>query len=235
MKENTNCMSCQNTECFVRQFCSPEWLQKIDKRKFQTAYKQGQNIIHEGFPALGIYIIQKGKAKIVLNGFGGRQQVTRFANSGQMLGYKMDSNNLNPTSIVTMEDSQICFIENIFLHEILMNNPNFTIALMTYYSQELINMEIRIKNLAQMTIREKVADSLLLLNDHFGINCSNEINVHFSRKDIANIAGTTSEQVVRQFSEFEETNLISKNGRKITIINIVALRKIVSYHYQNAV
>jgi CRP-like cAMP-binding protein len=228
--EKISCKSCLNSNCFVLQFCSPEWIETIDHKKYQTLYKQGQNIIHEASPVLGIFFIQNGKTKVLSTGLTGRQQIVRFANDGHILGHRGVGNDVYPISVVAMEDSVVCFIENNVLHDVFMNNPQFTYGLMMFYSRELRKMEDRMKNLAQMNIREKIAESLLLVNEVFGVNEKNELNVHFTREDIANVAGTTAEQVVRQITDFEEEKLIGKSGRKIALTNIAGLRKIINDH-----
>ncbi|MEI6507625.1 MAG: Crp/Fnr family transcriptional regulator [Bacteroidota bacterium] len=222
-----SCKECKTKNCFIQQFCSSDWIDVVDQKKYYTVYKQGQNIIHEGAPVLGIYFVQDGKVKVLSNGITGRQQIVRFANNGHILGHKGIGNDIYPISAVAMEDSQICFVENNTLHDLFMNNPQFTYGVMMFYSRELRKIEERIKNIAQMNIREKIAETLLLINENFGVNANNELNVHFTREDIAAVAGTTSEQVVRQFTDFEEEGLIAKKGRKIEIINLDKLKKVI--------
>ena len=70
----------------------------------------------------------------------------------------------------------------------------------------------------------------MLVHEVFGVNAANELNVHFTREDIANVAGTTAEQVVRQITDFEEDGFITKSGRKIVLLDLVGLRKIIYDH-----
>ena len=78
-----------------------------------------------------------------------------------------------------------------------------------------------------MNAREKVAEALLLIYESFGLNEQNELNVHFSRNTIANIAGTSSEEVSRLLSNFEEEGFINRHGRKIEILNLEDLKTII--------
>ncbi|MFI5222043.1 MAG: Crp/Fnr family transcriptional regulator [Bacteroidia bacterium] len=228
--EKISCKSCTNSNCFVRQFCTPEWIEKIDQKKYQTFYEQGQFIIHEGAPVLGIYFIQNGKVKVLSRGLTGKHQIVRFAREGHILGHRGEGNDVYPISAVAMESSLICFVDNHILSELFQQNPEFTTGLMMYYSRELRKMEDRMKNIAQMNIREKIAESLLLMYEVFGTNEQNEIDIHFTREDIANLAGTTAEQVVRQFTDFEEEGLIKKNARKIQLVNMDRLQRIIRDH-----
>lgn len=226
--KNISCSSCSNTNCLVKKHCSPEWIQLIDQKKYQTLIKQNQHIINEGFPVLGIYFIQKGKVKVFSTGFTGKRQVVRFADDGHLLGHRaLGTDDAYSIGAIALEDSLVCFFENTVLDEIFIHNPNFSHGLMMFYSQELRKLENRMKNIPRMNAREKVADALLLIFDSFGLNEQNELNVHFSRNTIANIAGSSSEQVSRLLADFEEENLIARYGRKIVILNLDGLKNMI--------
>ncbi len=221
-----NCKSCLCADCFVK-LCSPEWVQQIDLLKYQTLYKKNQNIINEGFRIFGIFFILKGKVKVFSTGLNGREQIVRFASDGHILGHRSIGNEVYPVSATAMEDSLICFIENDTLNEMFVANPEFVIALMMYYSRELRKLENRVKNIVQMNIREKTAETLLLMLENFGINRSNELNLSFSREDFASFAGSTRQQVAMQLTEFEKDGFIEKRGKKIAMNNIEGLQKII--------
>ena len=224
------CKSCSNANCFIKQYCSAEWIEKIEQKKFQTVYRQNQNIVNENTPVLGLFFIQTGKVKVFSSGLNGRPQIVRFANDGHILGHRGFANDVYPISATAMEDSFICFIENDPLYEMFMENPKFVIGLMEFYSRELRKVENRLKNVAQMNMREKIADALLMVIENFGLTKQKELNVLIRREDIANTAGTTAEQVVRQLTEFEKEKLIAKRGRKISVLNLSGLKKIISEH-----
>jgi len=212
-------------------YCSPQWIQQISLSKSQVFYKQNQKIISEGEPVLGIFFIQQGKVKVYSSGLEGRQHIVRFANDGHILGHRGLGHDRYPISAVAMEGSLICFVLNDTLNEMFMANPKFTTGLMMYYSRELRKSEIRMKNIAHMNLREKVVEALLLMMEMFGLNKENELNVTFTREDIASLVGTNIEQVSRQLTEFEEDGLIEKHGRKVALLKIEGLKKIISRHF----
>lgn len=222
-----DCTACSNADCFIK-LCSQEWVQKVDHIKSQSLYKKDQNIFNEGFQIFGIFFIRNGKVKVYSTGINGKEQIVRFACDGHILGHRGVGYEVYPVSATAMEDSQICFIENEMLNEMFTANPKFVIELMMYYSRELRKLENRVKNIVQMNIREKTAETLLLMLDNFGVNEDNELNVSFSREDFASFAGSTRQQVVMQLTEFEKDGFIEKCGKKIAINNIEGLHKIIS-------
>lgn len=233
--KNISCEVCESRDCLIQKYCSPEWILKIDNSKYQTFFKQNQDIILEDSPILGVFFIQSGKVKVYSTGLNQRQQIVRFANPGHLLGHRGSEKEVYPIGAKTMDDSVVCFVENKVLDELFEGNPKFVREIMQFYSRELRKIENRMKNLGQMNTREKISEALLLMWENFGLNEKNKLNVPFTREDIANIAGTTPEQVMTQLTGFEEEGLISKVGRKIKILNLEGLQKIISKHNQHLV
>lgn len=233
--KKSSCEFCENSQCLIQKYCSPEWIQKIDERKYQIFFKQNKDIITENSPILGVFFILSGKVKVFSTGLNQRQQIVRFANPGHLLGHRGAENEVYPIGAKTMDDSVVCFVENKVLDDLFEGNPRFVQELMKFYSRELRKMEIRMKNLGQMNTREKISEALLILLENFGLNEQNCLNVTFSRQDIANIAGSTPEQVMTQLTGFEQEGLISKAGRKINILNPEGLQNILSKYNQHSI
>lgn len=230
-----NCPFCENTSCLIQKYCSPAWIQKVDQCKEQFFFKQNMNIINEGHPNLGIFFIQSGKVKVYSTGINERQQIVRFANPGHILGHRSFEKEVYQLGAKAMDDSTVCFVENKVLDGLFEANPKLVLGLMKFYSQELRKIEIRMKSLGQMNTREKISEALLLLMENFGLNEKNKLNVSFTREDIANIAGTNAEQIMKQLTAFENEGFISKVGRKIKIRDLEGLQKIIKKYYPQTI
>ena len=94
-------------------------------------------------------------------------------------------------------------------------------------TQELRQSEERMKSLSLMNVREKVAYSLLYINEVLGIVSSGELDALLSRQELAELAGTTKEQVSKCLSEFELDGMVMMDCKKITIPDIQKLKKII--------
>jgi CRP/FNR family transcriptional regulator, anaerobic regulatory protein len=230
--QKVSCSSCQSPHCFIKTFCSEDWIHGSDQKKVGLLYAKDQLIIHEGNPVTGMHFVEHGKVKIFFNGLNDRPQIVRFAKNGHVIGHKgIAKFDYYPFSAAAMENTYTCFLDNDFLHLLFDANPGLVMGLMQFYSRELRKAEERIKNLCQMNVREKLADVLLMLHDNFGVNKENELQVSFSRQDIANTAGTTAAQVAVHMGEFEKEKIIERRGNKIIILqNIPGLKTIVSNH-----
>jgi len=234
MNNRIHCTDCPTKACFVQQHCSSDWIIKLDQSNEQLNYKRGQYFFHEGSRVFGLYFIQHGKVKVISTGINNKEQIVRLATDGHVVGHRGYGAETYPIGAVALEDTVACFLDNEILYEAFMNNPKFTYALMMFYSFELRKTEIRQRHLAQMSTREKVADSLLYLKNIFGISASDgTLNVILSRQEIADISGTTPEQVIRELTDFEEESLIAKDGKKIRLLKVDGLAKIIARHNLN--
>ncbi len=201
----------------------------VESKKHQSDYLQGQFIIHEGNPILGIFFVQKGKVKVFSEGLNGTPQIVRLVQAGESLCFRGWGRTTYLTNSVTLEDSRICFFENKNFMQ-LCDLSLLSIHLVTYLGNELEIAEKRLKYLMQMNVREKTAEALLFMKKSFGVNTNNELDVYMSRKDIAAIAGTSEELIIRQLSEFEKEKLIIRrdHGSKIGLLNEKKLSQLIS-------
>ncbi len=224
-----SCKQCQNNECFLNLYGSCIDHSVIESKKNQSDYLQGQYIIHENDPIIGIYFVQKGKVKIFSSGLNGTPQIVRLVQAGDSLCFRGLGRTTYFTSSVTLEDSLICFFEsNDFMQ--VCNSSQLSMYLISYLGNELEIAEKRLKYLMQMNVREKTAEALLFMKKSFNVNKNNELNVYMSRKDIAAIAGTSEELIIRQLSEFEKEKLIERrdHGSKIALLDENRLNQLIS-------
>jgi len=229
MKNKIECSACKNEKCFVKLGCFGEWLNKISSGKNQYWCKKGSYIFREGEPVYGIHFIQEGGVKIVTTSLHGREQIVRLAKEGQILGHRGLGRTYYYFNAVALKDTLVCLIENELFYEACMNCPKFAYNLIFFYASELRRAELRVKYQAQMNIREKVAMAFVYSYEIFGMNPETKtMNISLSRQDLADIAGTTAEQVTRQLSDFENEKLIARNKRVIKLLNMKGLEDIVS-------
>jgi CRP-like cAMP-binding protein len=94
----------------------------------------------------------------------------------------------------------------------------------TYH--ELGEANSYITDIAQKTVRERLAEVLIHLVNDFGLDEQKYLNISLTREELANIVGTATESVIRLLSEFKTDKLVELNARKIKIISIKGLEKI---------
>ena len=105
-------------------------------------------------------------------------------------------------------------------------NSTFALDLIRLACHELGEANSFITDIAQKTVRERLAEVLLFLVNEFGLDNDRYLKISLTREELANIVGTATESVIRLLSEFKADKLVELNGRKIRILNSKGLQKI---------
>lgn len=223
------CENCSHFNCFINKYCSAEWKPLITHYKTSTDYPVGATIFSEGDPVLGIYQIYSGKIKVVTSFNGNKERIVRLAASDQMLGHRgLGGNMIYPVTAVTLEKSQISFIPIDVFYKAIKANSELAFQMLMFYADELKDSEKRMKMMASLTASEKVAVSIMTIINAFGFDKNDPTLLDFTptRKDIASIAGTTYETVIRVLSNLEKSKVITLERKKIRVINLEYLKTI---------
>ncbi|TAK49349.1 MAG: Crp/Fnr family transcriptional regulator [Saprospiraceae bacterium] len=182
---------------------------------------KGSAIFQEGTAALGMYYLNRGKVKIYKLGEGGKKQIVRLANKGDLIGYKaLISGEVYSATAEVIDDTCLCFIPKNTFFEIITSTPEVCIKLMQRLAQDLNFIERMLIGVAQKPVRERVALAILTLKQTYGLEADEAtISVELSREDIASIVGTATESIIRLLSEFKKDHIIDVQGRKIKILD----------------
>ncbi|APY12621.1 transcriptional regulator [Seonamhaeicola sp. S2-3] len=228
--DKVSCDACTNTFCLVKKSLKVLETSDFLDEKNEIFCKKGQQFIIEGAPVNGLFFILQGKVKVFRTGINGKEQIVRFAKNGEIIGHRgFGTEEYYPIGAIALEDTALCYFSKESLQKGLRENSEFTYNLMLFYANELNRSESKVKSLSQMTVRERVVDTLLYINRKFG-NLNGFLNLPLSRKEYADYAGTSEEQVIRVFSALKKEGLISASGKKIGINDVELLSKEISEH-----
>lgn len=222
------CMDCNH--CSVRKdsilsILNSEALAELQKAKSHLVFNYGELIFKEGQYPSGFYIITKGKIKISKFGYEGREQIMRFAKEGDIVGYRaLISEEKYSCSASAINETHLCFIPNEMIKYQIRNHPELAIRFMKLLANDLKTAEENALKIAQKTVRERVAESILLLKEIYGFeDDGSTLNINLKRDEIAGIAGTVRETATRLLYEFRESQIIELSGKKIKILNLQKL------------
>lgn len=204
--------------------CVPEWIPVINNHRKMISLKKGDLLFEEGNIMTSIYFVYSGIVKVHKK-WGPKELIIRFGKKGDIIGHRGLGNEiLYPVSATALEDGLACFIPLDIFMSSLKINYEFLYRLMLFFAEELKLSEQKMRNLAHMTVRGRVAQSLLLLKNKFGIKPEGYIDILLSRQDLASYAGTTYETVFRVITDLSEQNILKVKGKKISILNETALQ-----------
>ena len=219
-------------QCIVRQFNSLKSLTKnelvrISGCKTSKIIKKGEVLFDEGEHLNGVFCIKDGICKISKMSDNGKDQIVHLVKKGDLLGERSlindDVSNLKATAI---NDMEVCFIPKEEIIRDLEKNPTFTLDVLKNMALSLKNADNVIVDMAQKTVKQRLAATLLFLDSNFRKKENNAIDIHLSREDIANIIGTATESAIRLLSEFKKQKLISLKGKDIFVLNALELKQV---------
>lgn len=216
------CALCPGKEHSLFNQLSRQELDALSQHKTCIRYKKGQTLFYEGTRPMGLFCINSGKVKVYKISSEGKEQILKLAKPGDFLGYRaLISEEFYNSSATVIEEGAICYIPKSDFLEILHRNPSFFRSMAKKVAQELGVMEQKLVTIAQKSVRERLAATLLMLKETYGMEGeeSDLIDIALSREDLANIIGTATETVIRLLSDFKSQQLISLQGKKIKVLD----------------
>jgi CRP/FNR family transcriptional regulator len=224
-----NCALCGSRIKSLFADLSQDELESVDLHKSCILYKKGQTLYYEGTRPMGLFCINSGKVKVYKITSDGKEQILHLAKAGDFIGYRaLISDEFYSASATVIEEGAICYVPKSEFIEILNNNPKFFHRIVKKLSDDLGIMEQKLVTIAQKSVRERLAATLLMLKESYGMEGEEEstlIDIALSREDLANIIGTATETVIRLLSEFKNQELILLQGKKIRILDPKGLVK----------
>lgn len=219
-------------QCIVREFSSLKGLTKEELLKLsecKTSYiiKKGEVIFEEGENVKGIFCVKDGICKLTKLSANGKDHIVKLVTKGELLGQRsMISEEPVNLSAVALEDMEVCFIPRTEVMGFFDKNNVFSMNVMKTICGDLKEADDQLVNLAQKTVKKRLAETLLYLNDTFGKNKDHSLKVQLSRDELASMIGTATESCIRLLSDFKKLDLIELNGKKIVLKDINKLKKI---------
>lgn len=214
------CKGCSAATNNVFRTLNSEQESYLNENKSVISYKKGDILYSEGNRITGVFCVHTGNLKIFKTGSDGKNQIVSFARPGDITGYRsVLSNEPACTTAQTLDKCTICFIPSFVIHHLVRSNGDFALALMQLTCKELNIANTYIKDIAQKNVRERLAETLITLEDTFGTDSDGYLNIILTREELSNIIGTATESVIRLLSEFNVDGFIVLNGKKIKIKN----------------
>ena len=219
-------------QCIVRQFSSLKALTKDELLKMadcKTSYsiKKGNPIFEEGEVTNGIYCIKDGVCKLSKLSSNGKDQIVKLVKPGELLGQRsMISDEPANLSAVALEDMEVCFIPKSEILQFFNQNNQFSMNVMKTFWGDLKEADDHMVDLAQKNVKERLAGTLIYLEETFGTDTESALRLQLSREELAGMIGTATESCIRLLSELKKNGIIDLIGKKIKIIDKSKLRRL---------
>ncbi len=219
-------------QCIIRQFntlkaLTKDELLRISDCKTSKIIKKGDLIFEEGEILNGVYCIKDGICKLSKLSANGKDQIVKLVVKGDLLGQRsvigQEAANLSATAL---NDMEVCFIPKREILADLQKNNNFSMEVLRDMADDLKEADNIIVNMAQKSVKQRLAETLVYIYENFGSNDDGTLNIILSREDYASIVGTATESAIRVLSQFKKEGLISTSGKQIIIRDINGLKRV---------
>ncbi|MEI8136020.1 MAG: response regulator [Bacteroidota bacterium] len=211
---------------FINEAKGIESLKKLSEEREIRLYKKKDDIYKEGGYPKGIYFVSKGKVKIAQASDSGKELITELYSEGDFFGYlSLLKDEKYTSSASTLEDSEIYMIPKEDFFSLIYKNAEVSRKFIEILSNNLLEKEKQLVQLAYNSVRKRVAEALVKLSDKYKKEADPKFSMNVSREDLANIVGTATETVIRTLSDFKEEKLIEISGSTISLISYDKLAK----------
>lgn len=214
---------------------NPVWASLNDEEKARVHqeveiyhFKKNEIIHYEGASAEKMMMLVSGKVRIYKEGNSQRQQIIRLLKPYDFFGYRaVIAGDLYTSTASAFEPSVVYMLRKEVFIDLLKTNNAFCYEMLRILSKDLAHSEIQTVNLTQKHIRGRLAESILSLKAHYGIEEDKEtIAIAISREDLANMSNMTTSNAIRTLSQFAQEGLVRSEGKKIAILDEKELSRI---------
>ena len=226
----------QCASCSLKELCLPVGLQSVDFEKLDGVIKQsrrlrkGDYLYHSGENFQSIYAVRTGFFKTLVSLSDGRDQVTGFFMSGELLGMDGIDNHAYTNNAVALEDSEVCELPFNRLDELAQFIPSLNLHFFRLMSREIIRDQNVMMMLGNMNAEERLSTFLINLSQRLAARgfAANDFVLRMSREEIGSYLGLKLETVSRTLSKFSQEGLVEVEYKHIRLLKPERLKQLAS-------
>ncbi|MFO8234044.1 MAG: Crp/Fnr family transcriptional regulator [Bacteroidales bacterium] len=188
----------------------------VTYNKHDVIFKQNTRTSHTMF-------VKRGLIKVYRENRNNKTKIIKITMAGQYLGLNSTlGENTFGYSAEALEKSEVLMIDSLIFEEVLQNNGRFTYNIMRYLSKDNLVLFQQIISQAQKQLPGRIADIILYFTEY--IFNSQSFTFPLTRTELAELAGTTKESLIRTLTEFKNDKIIQLEGKKVKIISYDILK-----------
>ena len=207
------------------QFISEKDFEKIDKTSIKLKFKKGEVILKQGNQPTHVAFLESGIVKFNFESDSSKNTILTLVAAPKILGganlfYK--DNNL--FSIIAVEDCEVVLIDSNVLLSLMTTYGRFAVAVYQIASDMFKKSIFNFISLANKQKEGRIADIILYLAEN--IYHGNAFNLSLTRKELAEFACCSTENIIMTLSKWQTENTIIITGKHLEITNIEKLKQI---------
>ena len=194
-----------------------------------NVYRKKQIIYSQGNHPSRLYYVVKGKVKTFKIHEDGKELITDLYSTGDFLGYiTLLEETVYKDTAEALEETELAIIPKEDFEELVNKNSEVAKKFIKLLAKNITDKEDHLLGLAYNSLRKKVAEALVMLQKKYNIEKNQLFTIDISRENLASIAGTATESLIRTLSDFRNEKLIEINSGNIKILNQKKLENLVN-------
>lgn len=224
------------SSCNLRELCLPMGLKADEMHKLDTLVssrrriKRGEALFSAGERFSALFAVRSGFFKTCMSTPDGRDQVTGFQMTGEIIGLDGIVTDHHSCDAVALEDAEVCVMPFGQLEELSREFISLQHHVHKIMSREIVRDQGVMMMLGSMRAEERLAAFLLNLVQRLqarGFSYS-ELVLRMTREEIGSYLGMKLETVSRTFSKLVQDGVIEIKQRHVLIKDTKALKAIVN-------
>ncbi|MGN6295804.1 MAG: response regulator [Ginsengibacter sp.] len=205
---------------FFDEIKNEDALDKLTNSQMINHFKKKQRVYAEGNHPHSLYYLTSGKIRTYKINDLGKELTTSLYNEGDFFGYNaLLENTAYRETAETLEESDITIIGREDFEILVNNNKKVAQKFIKLLAHDVAEKEEQLISLAYNSLRKRVADAIINLSKKYKKEDTADFTIHISREDLAHIAGTTTESLIRTLSDFKNEKLIEAEAGYVKILN----------------
>ena len=222
--KNSECQDCPDKSCATEKLGASE-LDLITNNRYISEIKRNTNILNAGSPVSHIIYLRSGLVKEYLVKSDSKEQILQIVMPHSYLGLNsLFGDNINHFSYSALTDLRVCYIDIDVFTQLVKKNGNFAFEILTSVGRENLNNFRRFIAQSNKRTYGRIADMLIYFSKV--VFSSSRFQIPLSRREIADMAGTSRESAGRVISKFNAEGLVRISGKKVVINDLKKLEKI---------
>ena len=191
-----------------------EMLEKLTSDRNINRYKKKQLIYSEGNHPSRLFYIQKGKVKTYKTNDEGKELTVSLFGAGEFLGHvALLERSTYKENAEALDETEIAVIPKEDFEELLNANREVSRKFISLLANNISDKQEQLVRMAYDSLRKKVADALISLHKKYNTP------IDISRENLAAIAGTATESLIRTIGDFKSEKLVEIKDGCIIILN----------------
>jgi len=177
-----------------------------------------------------IFAIHAGSCKVVLMTSGGQEQVGGFHMTGEIIGIDGIGTGFHDSQAIALEETEVYRLPFDQIEHIVRIAGHIGHNLYKLLSQETVRTHTMMVALGTMRAEQRLAMFLLDLSHRYQARgySSSEFILRLTRQEIGSYLGLKLETVSRMFSRFQRDGLIQVEGRRVKLLDRVAVNQLLN-------